>query len=52
MKIKLSLSLHKKSLDAISELIEDGTFRNRSHAVEFAIRHLDEQEFGGERHGS
>jgi len=51
MKIKLSLSLYEKTLDTISELIEDGTFRNRSHAVEFAIRHLNGQGSRGERHG-
>ncbi len=38
MKIRLSLSLCQENLEKIDARIREGTFRNRSHAIEFAIR--------------
>lgn len=40
MKQKLSVSLNKATLDKVEALIQDGTFRNKSHVVEIAISKL------------
>lgn len=42
MKQKLSVSLNKATLDRVEALIQDGTFRNKSHVVEIAITKLVE----------
>lgn len=40
MKNKLSVSLNQETLDIVESLIQDGTFRNKSHVVEIAINKL------------
>lgn len=40
MKNKLSVSLNQETLDKVEFLIQDGTFRNKSHVVEIAINKL------------
>lgn len=42
MKNKLSVSLNPETLDLVESLIQDGTFRNKSHVVEIAINKLVE----------
>jgi len=37
MKTKLSVSMDIEKVALIEELIEEGTFRNKSHAIEFAL---------------
>lgn len=40
MKQKLSITLDKDILKRLDILLEDGSFRNKSHAIEFALRSL------------
>jgi len=40
MKQKLSVTLEKETLQRLDLFLEDGSFRNKSHAVEFALRSL------------
>ncbi len=40
MKTKLSISLEQETVQKIEEHIKRGTFRNKSHAVEFALNKL------------
>ncbi len=40
MKQKLSVTLEKETLQRLDGLLEDGSFRNKSHAIEFALRSL------------
>lgn len=43
MKHKLSVSIDERTVLEMFEKIRDGTFRNKSHLVEFAVkRYLDE----------
>ncbi len=44
MKAKTSISLDKKVLKLLDKLVRSGKYRNRSHAIEQAIRLLNEQE--------
>ncbi len=37
MKLKLSIAMDEKHLSKITELIKTGRFRNRSHAIEYAV---------------
>jgi Arc/MetJ-type ribon-helix-helix transcriptional regulator len=45
MKIKTSVALDEETLVKISELVRSGSFRNKSHVMEYAIIKL----VGGER---
>ncbi len=40
MKSKISISIDEENIQLIEKAIEDGMFRNRSHAVEFAIEQI------------
>ena len=44
MKVKLSVSLDGRIVSKVDELVKTGIFRNRSHAVEFAIEFFREGE--------
>ena len=44
MKVKLSISIDEGILSNIDQLVNSGIFRNRSHAVEFAIEFFREGE--------
>ena len=46
MKIKLSISIDERILSDIDKKIDSGIFRNKSHAVEFAVKKLLEVENG------
>jgi len=46
MKHKLSISIDETTLKEIESLVATGVFRNRSHAVEFAVNKLMEKENG------
>jgi len=46
MKHKLSISIDRQTLEEIESLVAEGIFRNRSHAVEYSIQKLMEQENG------
>ena len=47
MKTKLSVSLDGKILNLLEKELDSGRFRNVSHAVEFAVNRLLEEENGG-----
>ncbi|HLC65803.1 MAG TPA: ribbon-helix-helix domain-containing protein [Candidatus Nanoarchaeia archaeon] len=40
MKQKLSITLDDDTVSLIEGLIQEGMFRNRSHAVEYSVRKL------------
>jgi Arc/MetJ-type ribon-helix-helix transcriptional regulator len=44
MKHKVSISLDEETIVKVREQIRTGKFRNRSHAVEYALRRLIEDE--------
>jgi len=44
MKVKLSVSIDNEVLSNTDKLVELGVFRNRSHAVEFAIEEMAREE--------
>ena len=48
MKEKISITVDKETLAEIERAIAAGIFRNRSHAVEFAVKQLTEK---GEENG-
>ncbi len=37
MKQKISISIDEETIKHIEKFVEKGTFRNKSHAVEFAV---------------
>ncbi|MDO8556532.1 MAG: ribbon-helix-helix domain-containing protein [Nanoarchaeota archaeon] len=43
MKVKISISLDAETLAAIESTVAAGTFRNKSHCIEYATQHLLEQ---------
>ena len=40
MKQKLSVTIDKKTIEIIDKSVEEGLFRNKSHAVEFSLKNL------------
>ena len=40
MKKKLSISIEEEKISKIDAYIEEGTFRNKSHLIEFAVDKL------------
>ena len=40
MKKKLSISIEEQTISKIDKHIEEGTFRNKSHLIEFAVDKL------------
>ena len=46
MKRKLSITLDNETVQNILKGIESGRFRNKSHAVEFAVKKLLEEHDG------
>ncbi len=40
MKQKLSVSIEKETIERIDDYISNGSFRNKSHFVEFALNKL------------
>jgi Arc/MetJ-type ribon-helix-helix transcriptional regulator len=40
MKDKICVSLEEDIVSQMNDLLRDGTFRNRSHVIEFAVRKL------------
>lgn len=40
MKSKISITIDEENIQLIEKAIEDGMFRNRSHAVEFAVEQV------------
>jgi len=43
MKQKISISIEKETVNKIKKKVAEGIFRNKSHAVEFAVRKLMEE---------
>tara|TARA_Y100000310_G_scaffold344857_1_gene460045 strand:- start:3998 stop:4153 length:156 start_codon:yes stop_codon:yes gene_type:complete len=41
MKFRISATVDKKTLHILKDLVRDGTFRNKSHAIEKALEFLD-----------
>lgn len=48
MKSKISITLDNETVEKISFEIANGRFRNKSHAVEYAVKKLLEEENGRE----
>lgn len=46
MKEKICISMDSETLLKIKEKVREGTFRNKSHAIEFAVTKL----LGGNQH--
>ena len=46
MKLKLSISMDEETVRVLEESLKEGRFRNKSHAIEFAVRKLLEQKIG------
>ena len=46
MKYKLSVSLDEKLLQDLDRILANGKYRNKSHAVEFAVKKLLEAKNG------
>ena len=46
MKHKLSVSLDEKLLNELEGILSEGKYRNKSHAVEFAVKKLLEVQNG------
>ncbi len=44
MKHKLSVSIDEKTVLEMFEKIRDGTFRNKSHLIEFAVKKYLQEE--------
>lgn len=42
MKLKTSVALDEETLTQMRELVRDGSFRNKSHVMEFAVKRLIE----------
>ncbi len=40
MKRKISVSIEEKTVDVLVDYVSEGSFRNKSHVVEFAINKL------------
>ena len=40
MKKKLSISMEEKTIDILKSIVEQGSFRNKSHLIEFAVNKL------------
>jgi Arc/MetJ-type ribon-helix-helix transcriptional regulator len=40
MKQKISITIDEETIKMIEETIKEGTFRNKSHAVEFSLNKL------------
>tara|TARA_Y100000310_G_scaffold256113_1_gene263832 strand:+ start:6350 stop:6502 length:153 start_codon:yes stop_codon:yes gene_type:complete len=49
MKQKLSVSLDENLLKIISELVNTGKFRNKSHLVEYSVNKVVEENNGGKK---
>jgi len=43
MKQKISITLDAETIETVEALLEDGAFRNRSHAIEFALNKFVEE---------
>ena len=50
MKERVSFTFDKETVDAINEISKKGTYRNKSHFVESAIKQLSEKEVDGTEH--
>ncbi|MBI4452889.1 hypothetical protein HY637_05655 [Candidatus Woesearchaeota archaeon] len=46
MKCKLSVSLDEKLVNELDRILSTGRYRNKSHAVEFAVKKLLEEKNG------
>jgi Arc/MetJ-type ribon-helix-helix transcriptional regulator len=44
MKTKISVSIDKETIQKMEEQVSKGIFRNKSHAVEFALNKLGESQ--------
>lgn len=40
MKTKLSITVEEDVIDLLDEAVREGTFRNKSHAVEFSLNKI------------
>ncbi|HJO15161.1 MAG TPA: ribbon-helix-helix domain-containing protein [Candidatus Pacearchaeota archaeon] len=47
MKKKMSISVEEKTIDRLENFVIEGTFRNKSHFIEFAIDKLLESKENG-----
>ena len=40
MKQKLSITIEKETIKLLDDVIKDGVFRNKSHAIEFSLNKI------------
>ena len=40
MKQKLSITIEEKMVEILEKMVKDGTFRNKSHAIEFSLNKI------------
>ncbi len=40
MKQKLSITIEEKMVELLDKVIKEGTFRNKSHAIEFSLNKI------------
>ncbi len=51
MKTKLSISIEGEMLSKLEEQMNSGKFRNKSHAIEYAVKKLLEKKVVGQGNG-
>jgi Arc/MetJ-type ribon-helix-helix transcriptional regulator len=49
MKERASFTFDSETLAILDEILKSGDYRNRSHAVEIAIKYLSEEKIKGEK---
>ena len=53
MKQKLSISIDKETVRVIEDKVKEGSFRNKSHIIEYALmQFLRENQLRGEENGN
>lgn len=50
MKIKVSVSMEDKTMRKVESLIQDNSFRNKSHFIELAVQKLIQEVDNGQNH--
>ncbi len=44
MKVKVSISIDEETLQKVGEKLANGTYRNKSHYIEYAVKRLLEND--------
>ena len=48
MKQKLSITIEEETIKLLDDVIKDGVFRNKSHAVEFSLNKILKEKENGQ----